>query len=144
MISKIYGYKDNKRGRVTLVERIFTGAASEKIAGYAKAVIDGTTVYISGTTGRNKSTGQFPTNAGEQARNALADIDEVLRNLGASLQNAVASRVYVSDRTSAAEVTPVLGELFANICPTSTFLICEIPVDGAKVEIEITASLAAT
>lgn len=123
-----------------MAKRIFSGADSEAIAGYAKAVIDGTTIYVSGTTGRDKTTGMFPLDAAEQAHNALADIDAVLKKAGASLANAVASRVYVTDLQAADAVTAVLGEVFRDIRPTSTFLICQIPAPGAKVEIEITAS----
>jgi enamine deaminase RidA (YjgF/YER057c/UK114 family) len=125
----------------TMAERFFSGAASETTAGYAKAVVDGETIYVSGTTGRDKETGLFPSDAAAQARNALADIDAVLTKLGAGLTHAVASRVYVTDPEAAAAVTPVLGEVFQDIRPTSTFLICQIPVHGARVEIEITASL---
>ncbi|KAA0971571.1 RidA family protein [Aureimonas fodinaquatilis] len=123
--------------------RIFTGAPSETSAGYAKAVIDGRTVHVSGTTGRDPVSNTFPEDAAEQARNALASIDAALREAGSSLADAVVSRVYVVDREAAAAVTPVLGEVFADIRPTSTFLICQIPAPGAKVEIEITASKSA-
>ena len=125
-----------------MAQRIFSGVPSEAIAGYAKAVIDGSTIYVSGTTGRDKTTGIFPTDAAQQARNALAEIDDVLKKAGASLAHAVASRVYVTDLEAADAVTPVLGEAFKDIRPTSTFLICQIPARGAKVEIEIIASVA--
>ncbi|WP_134724353.1 RidA family protein [Paracoccus luteus] len=124
-----------------MIKRIFTGAPSEKLAGYAKAVVDGATVYVSGTTGRDPATTGFPADPAQQARNALASIDTALREAGASLADAVASRVYVADREAAEAVTPVLGEIFADIRPTSTFLICQIPAEGARVEIEITASM---
>lgn len=120
--------------------RIFTGAPSETLAGYAKAVIVGTTIHVSGTTGRDPLTNLFPEDAGQQARNALTSIDAALREAGSSLADAVVSRVYVTDPEAAAVVSPVLGEVFADIRPTSTFLICQIPAPGAKVEIEITAS----
>ena len=125
-----------------MAQRIFSGVPSEAIAGYAKAVIDGSTIYVSGTTGCDKTTGIFPTDAAQQARNALAEIDDVLKKAGASLAHAVASRVYVTDLEAADAVTPVLGEVFKDIRPTSTFLICQIPARGAKVEIEIIASVA--
>lgn len=123
------------------MKRIFTGAPSEDAAGYAKAVIAGTTIYVSGTTGRDANTNAFPDDAGQQTRNALSSIDKALRAAGASLSDAVASRVYITNRDDASAVSLVLGEIFRDIRPTSTFLICEIPAPGAKVEIEITASL---
>ncbi len=50
----------------------------------------------------------FPSDAAQQARNALADINDVLKKAGASLAHAVASRVYVTDLEAADAVTPVL------------------------------------
>jgi enamine deaminase RidA (YjgF/YER057c/UK114 family) len=120
--------------------RIFSGAPSEAIAGYAKAVIDGRTIYVSGTTGRDPVTNEFPEDPAQQARNALSSINDTLRQAGSSLADAVVSRVFVTDAEAASAVTPVLGEVFADIRPTSTFLICQIPAPGARVEIEITAS----
>lgn len=122
--------------------RVFTGATSEAIAGYAKAVIDGSTIYVSGTTGRDAVTNEFPTEVAQQARNALASIDSALKQAGSSLSDVIISRVYVTDAEAATAVTPVLGEVFADIRPTSTFLICQIPAPGARVEIEVTASTA--
>ncbi|WP_246685864.1 Rid family hydrolase [Mesorhizobium sp. B2-4-6] len=120
--------------------RIFSGAASEAIAGYAKAVIDGRTIHVSGTTGRDPVTNEFPEDPAQQARNALSSINDTLRQAGSSLADAVVSRVFVADAEAASAVVPVLGEVFGDIRPTSTFLICQIPASGARVEIEITAS----
>lgn len=125
---------------VIMRNRVFSGAPSEAIAGYAKAVIDGRTIYVSGTTGRDPSTNEFPKDPALQARNALSSIDKTLREAGSSLADTVVSRVYVTDVEAASAVVPVLGEVFGNIRPTSTFLICQIPAPGARVEIEVTAS----
>lgn len=123
------------------MKRIFAGTSSEEAAGYAKAVIAGTTIYVSGTTGRDPVTNAFPGDVGQQTRNALSSIDSALHAAGASLSNAVVSRVYITDGEDANAVSTVLGEVFRDIRPTSTFLICQIPTPGAKVEIEITAYL---
>ncbi|MDG3578333.1 RidA family protein [Rhizobium sp. YJ-22] len=120
--------------------RIFSGAPSEDFAGYAKAVIDGPTIYVSGTMGQDPQTNAFPEGVADQTRNALASIDAALSKAGASLKNAVACRVYITDGAFLKDVATVLGEVFAEIRPTNTLLICQLPAPGAKVEIEITAS----
>ncbi|MBN9031930.1 MAG: hypothetical protein BGO05_04475 [Rhizobiales bacterium 63-7] len=120
--------------------RIFSGAPSEDFAGYAKAVIDGPTIYVSGTMGQDPQTNAFPEGVADQTRNALASIDAALAKAGASLKNAVACRVYITDGAFLKDVATVLGEVFAEIRPTNTLLICQLPAPGAKVEIEITAS----
>lgn len=120
--------------------RIFSGAPSEDFAGYAKAVIDGPTIYVSGTMGQDPQTNAFPEGVADQTRNALASIDAALSKAGASLKNAVACRVYITDGAFLKDVATVLGEVFREIRPTNTLLICQLPAPGAKVEIEITAS----
>lgn len=120
--------------------RIFSGAPSEDFAGYAKAVIDGPTIYVSGTLGQDPVTGTMPEAAGEQARNALASIAATLEKAGGGLANTVVCRVYITDAAYLKDVATVLGETFRAIRPTNTLLICQIPTPGAKVEIEITAS----
>ncbi len=120
--------------------RIFSGAPSEDFAGYAKAVIDGTTIYVSGTLGQDPESGQLPEDVSSQTRNALASIASALAKAGAGLQHAVACRVYITDASDLKDVAVVLGETFRDIRPTNTMLICQIPTPGAKVEIEVTAS----
>lgn len=120
--------------------RIFSGAPSEDFAGYAKAVIDGSTIYVSGTMGQDPVTNTFPDSAADQTRHALASIEAALVKAGASLKNAVACRVYITDGAYLKDVAIVLGEVFREIRPTNTLLICQLPASGAKVEIEITAS----
>lgn len=118
--------------------RIFSGAPSEDFAGYAKAVIAGPTIYVSGTLGQDAD-GTLPESAASQTRNALASIGAALQQAGASLSDAVACRVYITDKGVLREVATVLGETFRDIRPTNTLLICQIPTEGAKVEIELTA-----
>jgi enamine deaminase RidA (YjgF/YER057c/UK114 family) len=123
--------------------RIFSGAPSEDFAGYAKAVIAGPTIYVSGTLGQDPVTGSLPESPAEQTRNALASIGMALEKAGASLADAVACRVYITDKSVLKDVATVLGETFRTIRPTNTLLVCQIPTDGAKVEIELTAWRAA-
>lgn len=120
--------------------RIFSGAPSEDFAGYAKAVIDGPTIYVSGTMGQDPATRAMPESVADQARNALGSIDAALGKAGASLKNAVACRVYITDPALLKDVAVVLGETFRDIRPTNTLLVCQLPAPGAKVEIEVTAS----
>lgn len=118
--------------------RIFSGAPSEDFAGYAKAVIAGPTIYVSGTLGQDQQ-GAMPEPVSEQTRNALASIGAALEKAGASLADAVACRVYITEPGFLRDVAVVLGETFRDIRPTNTLLVCQIPTAGAKVEIELTA-----
>lgn len=118
--------------------RIFSGAPSEDFAGYAKAVIAGPTIYVTGTTGQDAG-GNLPESAAEQTRNILATVGKVLEQAGAGLADAVALRTYLTDKSHLGEVAAVLGEVFRDIRPTNTLVVCQIPTEGVKVEIEVTA-----
>lgn len=118
--------------------RIFSGAPSEDFAGYAKAVIAGPTIYVTGTTGQDAD-GTLPEAAADQTRNILATVDKVLQQAGSSLADAVALRTFLTDKSYLRDVAVVLGETFRDIRPTNTLVVCQIPTEGVKVEIEVTA-----
>lgn len=118
--------------------RIFSGAPSEDFAGYAKAVIAGPTIYVTGTTGQAQD-GSLPTSAAQQTRNILQTVDKVLAQANSSLADAVALRTFLTDKADLREVAEVLGEVFRDIRPTNTLVVCQIPTEGVKVEIEVTA-----
>ncbi|MDE0840254.1 MAG: RidA family protein [Kiritimatiellae bacterium] len=122
--------------------RVFSGAPAEDFAGFARAVIDVDRIYVSGTLGDDPDTGTLPEDVGEQARNALKSIDATLIEAGASIRNVVKARVYLTDAVDLGAVAKVLGEVFGDIRPTNTLVVCQIPRLGAKVEIEVTASIA--
>lgn len=122
--------------------RIFSGAPSEDFAGYAKAVIDGDRIYVSGTLGQDIENGEMPEDVAAQTRNALASIAAALAKAGAGLAQVVQCRVFITDSAWLRDVATVLGATFRDIRPTNTLLICQIPTSGAKVEIEVTASRA--
>ncbi|WP_294924983.1 Rid family hydrolase [uncultured Paracoccus sp.] len=118
--------------------RIFSGAPSEDFAGYAKAVIAGPTIYVTGTTGQDEG-GNLPESAAEQTRNILATVDKVLGQADSGLADAVALRTFLTDKAYLRDVAEVLGETFRDIRPTNTLVVCQIPTEGVKVEIEVTA-----
>ena len=118
--------------------RIFSGAPSEDFAGYAKAVIAGPTIYVTGTTGQDEA-GNLPESAADQTRNILATVEKVLAQAGSGLADAVALRTFLTDKSYLRDVAVVLGEVFRDIRPTNTLVVCQIPTEGVKVEIEVTA-----
>ena len=122
--------------------RIFSGAPAEDFAGFARAVIDVDRIYVSGTLGDDPDTGDLPDDVAEQARNALSAIDDTLVQAGASIRNVVQARVYLTDGADLSAVASVLGDVFRDIRPANTLIVCQIPRPGAKVEIEVTASIA--
>ena len=118
---------------------IQTGSKFEELAGYARAVVDGEWVFVSGTAGFDGATGVFPDDPTEQTHCALAQIRDALEKAGASLADIVRVRVYLSDAAHVMAVSKVLGETFSDPRPTNTTIICGFAVPEIKVELEVTA-----
>ena len=118
---------------------IGSGSRTEDLAAYSRAVVDGDWVLVSGTIGLDPVTGVLPESATEQAQNAFATIEAALAKVHATFEDVVRTRVYVTSRDDIGEVAAILKQHFDAIRPANTTIICQLPVDGAKVEIEVTA-----
>lgn len=120
---------------------ISSGSPWEELAGYSRAVVDGDWVFVSGTLGQDFSTMEFPEGARAQAERALDTIEEALRQVPASLSDVVRVRVYVTDRADVVEVSGVIKRRLGGARAANTTLCCALAVEGAKVEIEVTARI---
>ncbi|MFO1192647.1 MAG: RidA family protein [Rhodoferax sp.] len=119
--------------------RISSGSPWEALAGYSRAVVDGDWVFVSGTVGLDFTTMTMPPSADAQAHRALDTIERALLQAGASLDDVVRVRVFVPQRDDVAAVSGVLKERLGPASPTNTTLCSPLPVEGARVEIEVTA-----
>ena len=122
---------------------ISTGSPFEKQAGYSRAVIDGDSCFVSGTTGYDYATMTMPDSVEEQARNAFATIERALAEGGFTLADVVRAVYYVTDAAHADAVFKVTGEHFGDIRPAATMVVAGLIKPEMKVEIEVTAMLPA-
>ncbi|MCB1424413.1 MAG: RidA family protein [Zhengella sp.] len=118
---------------------ISTGSPFEKQAGYSRAVIDGDSCFVSGTTGYDYATMTMPDSVEEQARNAFATIERALAEGGFTLADVVRAVYYVTDAAHADAVFKVTGEHFGDIRPAATMVVAGLIKPEMKVEIEVTA-----
>jgi enamine deaminase RidA (YjgF/YER057c/UK114 family) len=118
---------------------ISSGSRFEEIAGYSRAVVDDDWVTVSGTVGIDPELGRPPESARDQLILAFNVVERALEEAGASLDHVTHYRLYVTAIEHLAEVLSVCRDRFVNIRPANTTLICGIPVEGAKVEIELMA-----
>lgn len=88
---------------------------------FSAAVKAGGAIFVSGTVGRRPD-GVFPDSRYEQARQALANIEQVLQQAGASLQDVVRTRIYLLDVSDVEDVARAHREAFADVRPASTLL----------------------
>ena len=119
--------------------KIFSGSEFEEIAGYARAVIDGDWIFVSGTTGYDYETGEISDDAVEQARRCFANIAEALDRAGSSLDDVVRAVIYVADRNDFEGIARVVGDHLRDVRPANTTVIAELVKPEMKVEIEVTA-----
>lgn len=118
---------------------ISSGSPWEELAGYSRAVVDGDWIFVSGTVGQNFATRTMQESAAAQTEQAMATIQQALAQAGAALTDVVRVRAFVPDREDVAAVSDVLKNRLGPARPTNTTVCCPLAVDGAKVEIEVTA-----
>lgn len=126
-----------------MVLHISSGSPFEARIGYSRAVVDGSMVYVSGTTGYDYATMTMPEDAGQQARNALATIAHALEEAGSSLRDVLRVRYYITDMAHYDALVAVAGEVFATIRPAATMVVCGLTTPEMKLEIEVTARIGA-
>ena len=103
--------------------RIASGGPWEAAVGYSRAIVDGESCWVSGTTDAGPGGASAnPGNAGAQARAAWAIVERALGEAGLTLADVVRTRTYVVSLDDAAAVAAVHGELFGDIRPAATLV----------------------
>ena len=126
-------------------QNISSGAVWEEQIGYSRAVRVGNVVEVSGTTATNGDRVIGIGNPYEQAIYALQKIEQALTQAGASLQDVVRTRIYITDISQWQEVGRAHGEFFRDIKPASTMVqVSALIHPDHLVEIEATAILPAS
>jgi len=118
---------------------ISSGSDYETKWGYSRAVVDGDTIFVAGTTGFDYRTMTIAESAAAQARQAFANIESALAQAGASLADAVRVRYYVPDAADWPAIGDVCGEVLGKIRPAATAVVCGLVDPRMKIEIELTA-----
>jgi enamine deaminase RidA (YjgF/YER057c/UK114 family) len=123
------------RNRRTIV----SGSTFEERIGYARAVVDGDWVHVSGTTGFDYATMTISDDVVAQARQCLANVGAALREAGASFADVVRVRYLLPERDDFEPCWPVLRECFGAIRPAATMMVCGLADPRMRIEIEVTA-----
>lgn len=118
---------------------ILSGSTFEEHIGYARAVVDGDRVHVSGTTGFDYSTMTISEDVVEQAARCLHNIEEALAEAGCTLADVVRVRYLLPDRADFEPCWPVLRHAFGEVRPAATMLVCGLSDPRMRIEIEVDA-----
>ncbi len=117
---------------------ISSGSRLEADYAYSRAVVDGDWVFVAGTTGMNYDTGEMSDDVVEQAEQTFRNIERVLDEAGASIDDTARVQYTVTDRADMAAVAPVLARRFGAARPAATAVIAGLIDPRMKIEIEVT------
>jgi len=118
---------------------VLDGSEFEDRIGYARAVVVGPWVFVSGTTGFDYQTKQISGDVVEQAAQTLRNIDRALERAEASRADIVQVRYIFPNRDDFPPCWPVLQEYFGPVRPTATMWVADLADPRCRVEIEVVA-----
>ena len=118
---------------------ILSGSTFEEQIGYARAVVDGDRVYVSGTTGFDYATMTIPDDVVAQAEQCLRTIGAALAEAGCTLADVVRVRYLLPDRADFEPCWPLLRQTFGEIRPAATMQVCGLADPRMRIEIEVDA-----
>jgi enamine deaminase RidA (YjgF/YER057c/UK114 family) len=120
---------------------VSSGTIWEKKYGYSRAVKAGNMVFVAGTTAVNSENEVVGVNDPyRQATFIYQKIENALIELGATLNDVVRVRTFVTDISHWEEVAKAQGEVFENIRPAATLVEVTALVNPLLlVEIEVDA-----
>ena len=120
---------------------ISSGGPYEARFGYSRAVVDGDSCWVAGTTDAGPDgTSLHPGDASAQARASWAIVERALDEAGFALSDVVRTRMYVVSAADAVAVAGVHGEVFGEVRPASTlFVVAALIEPTMLVEVEAEA-----
>jgi enamine deaminase RidA (YjgF/YER057c/UK114 family) len=120
---------------------ISSGSAWEERYGYSRAVVADRRVYVAGTAPIMADGSPPPSGAYEQMQRCLEIVQRALADAGAGVADVVRTRVYMTDAAHQAEIMRAHGELFADVRPACTGIVCDLLDESWLCEIEVEAVL---
>ncbi len=118
---------------------ISQGSTFEETIGYARAVVDGDWIFVSGTTGFDYASMRISDDVVEQCEQTLKNIASALEQAGASLEDVVRVHYILPKGDDFPACWPVLKKYFGTIRPAATMFVAGLADPRMKIEIEVTA-----
>ena len=121
-------------------KKISSGSPWEDIVGYSRAVRTGNIIEVAGTTAMDGETLIGKNDVYVQTVFIFKKIEKALADAGATLNDVVRTRMFVTDITQWESVGKAHGEFFREIKPVATMVeVNRLINDDLLIEIEVTA-----
>ncbi|MFJ5264347.1 GNAT family N-acetyltransferase [Streptomyces sp. NPDC088387] len=118
---------------------VSSGSVFEERIGYARAVVDGDRVHVSGTTGFDYRAMTISGDVVEQAGQCLRNIGDALAEAGCTFGDVVRVRYLLPAREDFEPCWPVLRAAFGQVRPAATMMVCGLADERMRIEIEVDA-----
>ena len=118
---------------------ISSGSTFEAEIGYARAVVVGDTVHVSGTTGFDYTTMTIEDDVVAQCAQAVRNVEAALAEAGCTLADVVRVRYLLPDRDDFPPCWPTLRAAFGPARPAATMMVCGLSDPRMRIEIEVDA-----
>jgi enamine deaminase RidA (YjgF/YER057c/UK114 family) len=118
---------------------ISSGSEFEENVGYSRAVVDGDTIFVAGTTGYDYAAMSISDDVVEQAEQCLKNIEKALLEADSSLDDVVRVHYILPDRLDFEPCWPVFKKYLGKARPAATMFVAGLVDERIKLEIEVTA-----
>ena len=118
---------------------ISSGSSFEATIGYARAVVEGDWIFVSGTTGFDYAAMQLADGIVGQCAQALANISAALADADSGLDDVVRVRYIFPNADDFEKCWPLLREAFGTARPAATAIVAGLIDPAMLIEIEVTA-----
>jgi len=119
---------------------ITTTSAPSPIGPYSQAVLNGSTLYVSGQIAINPENGKLVQNTiADEAKQVMQNIDAILKEAGMGFENIVKTTIFLINMGDFNSVNQVYGSYFSKDFPArETVQVAKLPKE-ANVEISVIA-----
>lgn len=119
-------------------KKIILPPGSDPGANYSPGILVDGTLYVSGQGGED-SAGKIPKDFEAEVKQALKNVDAVLKAAGMSAADVVSVQVYLTDASVFQRMNAVYKEYFKSPRPTRTTVVVAKLVGPGNIEITVTA-----
>lgn len=119
---------------------IFAKDGAKPAGQYSHAIVANGFVFVSGQAGRHPQTGQLPSDFADEVRQAIRNMEIILKAAGSDLAHTVRVTAYLTDLGNFKLYNDIYKEFFPDQPPARTTIGCQL--NGIQVEIDCIAVLA--